>query len=237
MSISFRGERDILSANKWRFGMGRGLWCGAHRRSRIVVGFMDAPLMLAGMELPLMNSSLGDTGRLSWESYLARLICVCMISSSSEVSPENVRIRQRCAECSRTDHGRPYAVILSHSVRAPSVSWSHSHGVVAVAISYEGNVSIDVESDIGSRRSDLTEALSAHLPASAKSIPDRLLYDLVRLWTLRECLVKLGLISLTEAVSNSYSEERLLSYFPDVDSHTWASINDSIVTFCFTSQS
>lgn len=105
---------------------------------------------------------------------------------------EEVPVYQRCSHCGSGAHGMPTA--LRDDV---SVSWAHSEQFVAAAASTAYRVGVDVESVTSAAPSrGLILAALADSERSDKVEQEPL--DFIRLWTVKESLVKLGLLVLDD---------------------------------------
>ena len=101
---------------------------------------------------------------------------------------------QECAECGSTEHGRPSIAGLPEL----HVSLAHTRGAV-VAGADRRPIGVDVE---GARTRDLDPAVLAHTLTAAETARVRSASDppfaFLRHWVRKECLVKLGVVTLDE---------------------------------------
>ena len=107
---------------------------------------------------------------------------------------EALELVQECADCGSTEHGRPSIA----GVPGLHVSLAHTRGAV-VAGADRRPIGVDVE---GARTRDLDPALLAHTLTAAEAARVRSASDppsaFVRHWVRKECLVKLGVVTLDE---------------------------------------
>lgn len=123
-------------------------------------------------------------------SYLAAHRLVRTVAARAMSVPVSELVyRQKCDECSGIDHGRPW---LQQARRRIPVSVSHSRSAVACAVGDQSTVDVD---DIDGFDQELVGVLSAdeEARASGSAHPPELR---ARLWTLKECLVKQGWVTL-----------------------------------------
>lgn len=108
--------------------------------------------------------------------------------------PERPRLlRQSCAQCGGTDHGRPR--ISGHP--AVEVSLAHAHGWVA-AVAASKRCGIDVE-PLTPTTKPVATVLTAAEHASLRALGDTArVAGFLRLWTRKEALVKVGLVALDD---------------------------------------
>jgi 4'-phosphopantetheinyl transferase len=101
---------------------------------------------------------------------------------------------QECADCGSTEHGRPSIA----GVPGLHVSLAHTRGAV-VAGADRRPIGVDVE---GARTRDLDPAVLAHTLTRAEAARVRAANDppsaFLRHWVRKECLVKLGVVTLDE---------------------------------------
>ena len=101
---------------------------------------------------------------------------------------------QECADCGSTEHGRPSIA----GVPGLHVSLAHTRGAV-VAGADRRPIGVDVE---GARTRDLDPAVLAHTLTAAEATRVRAASDppsaFLRHWVRKECLVKLGVVTLDE---------------------------------------
>lgn len=117
------------------------------------------------------------------ERVASRVLAARLASQVAGLPVETEDVRQACPECGSQSHGRPYLT------GAPAfVSWSHSHGVLAV-VAGTLPVAVDVH-----HATDAAVAASVLGPAFVESDPT----DALREWTRWECVVKLGLATLDD---------------------------------------
>ncbi len=118
----------------------------------------------------------------------ARLLARILLSEVGRLPEDEVSLVQTCPRCGADGHGPPRPVgIPLH------VSWSHSSGYVAAAVSTQRRVGVDVE------RAGRTSPTPSFLATAFPSVEaDQVLHaadpsaELLRLWTLKESVVKLG---------------------------------------------
>ena len=107
---------------------------------------------------------------------------------------EALELVQECAECGSTDHGRPSIAGLPEL----HVSLAHTRGAVAAGADRQP-IGVDVE---GARTRDLDPAVLTHTLTAAETARVRSASDppsaFLRHWVRKECLVKLGVVSLDE---------------------------------------
>jgi 4'-phosphopantetheinyl transferase len=101
---------------------------------------------------------------------------------------------QECADCGSTEHGRPSIA----GVPGLHVSLAHTRGAV-VAGADRRPIGVDVE---GARTRDLDPAVLTHTLTAAEATRVRAASDppsaFLRHWVRKECLVKLGVVTLDE---------------------------------------
>lgn len=120
--------------------------------------------------------------------YLARLL----VAEVADTAAADVTLVQLCPSCGKRGHGAPRAV--AHSVH---VSWSHSGGYVAAAVSQRRRVGVDIEPHGRIRltpslvNTAFPEAESGHVLGAVD--PD---HEFLRLWTVKEAMMKLGSVKL-----------------------------------------
>jgi 4'-phosphopantetheinyl transferase len=107
---------------------------------------------------------------------------------------ETLELVQECADCGSTAHGRPSIA----GVPELHVSLAHTRGAV-VAGADRRPIGVDVE---GARTRDLDPAVLAHTLTAAEATRVRTANDppsaFLRHWVRKECLVKLGVVTLDE---------------------------------------
>ena len=101
---------------------------------------------------------------------------------------------QECADCGSTEHGRPSIA----GVPGLHVSLAHTRGAV-VAGADRRPIGVDVE---GARTKDLDPPVLTHTLTAAEATRVRAASDppsaFLRHWVRKECLVKLGVVTLDE---------------------------------------
>ncbi len=106
----------------------------------------------------------------------------------------SLQLEQQCAVCGSTEHGRPSIA----GVPGLHVSLAHTRGAV-VAGADRRPIGVDVE---GARMRDLDPAVLAHTLTAAEATRVRAASDppsaFLRHWVRKECLVKLGVVTLDE---------------------------------------
>ena len=121
----------------------------------------------------------------------AHLLARVCVAAMLDVPAASIELTQRCAGCGG-DHGRPWVVGPADTY----VAWSHARGYVAAAAA---PVPVGVDAEVlgatsvtaGLVDSVLGASVAATILAAADPEP-----AFLRQWTRRECLVKLGLITL-----------------------------------------
>lgn len=150
----------------------------------------------------------------------ARALARDLVGQGTGVSAERIAFSQFCPECDGVDHGRPVVVIDGRPADGLSISWSHSGGTVAAAFGSGSLVGIDVERTTGSEPDEslLELALAAEERARVAAAPDRgrAFRDT---WVRKEALVKVGAVSLTEALRTSVAT--ILSGDPATTVTSW----------------
>lgn len=154
------------------------------------------------------------------ENFAAvRILARCAAAMEIGCHPDNVAIVQQCKNCGGA-HGQPYLPQFPEL----HISWSHTETGIAVAIG-RAPVGVDIESwSSGERSRDIAaealapdehafiQAIEANHPFSPDK--DRCLSAsnsaILRLWTCKESLVKLGLLSLE--LFSEYSLIDMLDY-------------------------
>lgn len=110
---------------------------------------------------------------------------------------DELHVRQHCGSCGSFGHGRP-SLIDARGVRRGSVSWSRSGRYVGVALGGDAlDVAIDVELRAPALRGLATQVLTSSEQDAVRVAADAEA-ALLRLWTLKECAVKLGLCELDD---------------------------------------
>jgi 4'-phosphopantetheinyl transferase len=109
---------------------------------------------------------------------------------------ETLAVVQRCSECGSVDHGRPSVP----SVPATHVSLAHSRGAVAVGVGWSP-VGVDIEPArprgvIGAAPMSVVLTDRETRRSQSTADPAR---EFLRHWTLKECLVKMGVATLDTA--------------------------------------
>lgn len=130
----------------------------------------------------------------------ARVLARTVLAEQSGADALDIDLHQRCARCGTTGHGAPTS-------SAGAVSWSHSHGIVAV-VTREGGAAVGVDVEhrgMGSVTPELVATACA--PREADLVRASADADLafLELWTRKEALVKLG-SDLDLAVRSSLAE-------------------------------
>ena len=150
----------------------------------------------------------------------ARAVARALVQKGTGVGSDRLVLRQQCPGCHRNDHGRPAVVIDGRAVADVSVSWSHSTGTVAAAVGLGSDVGIDVERTTSAdpHHELLDIAVDREERASLASAPDRG-RAFCDVWVRKEALVKLGVISLDQALRRSV--EGILSEHPDTTVTSW----------------
>lgn len=122
---------------------------------------------------------------------LSRQVAREVVAATAGLDPSDVELAEQCEGCGSADHGAP------RPVGGTYVSWAHTAGAVAV-VAGPGRVGVDLEPVAafgglgrGVERALCTAAELAALPDG----PGRA-YELARLWTAKEALVKVGEASL-----------------------------------------
>lgn len=164
-------------------------------RRRVIVGRAAALLDAAGTGAArwLSDPERDRHARLrpgeAADAFLAAHITVrrC-VASLLEVEAHTVDIVQRCDRCERA-HGKPR--VVSH--REVFVSWSHAGPFVA-AVAASAPVALDIEPPARPRA---VPALAFH-PNELALLEPRDGSDAIRRWCAKECLVKLGLVSIDD---------------------------------------
>lgn len=116
----------------------------------------------------------------------ARALAREVVARCAGLRPEDLRLSQQCAKCGRDGHGPPRVVDVPMWV-----SWSHSAGRLAVAVSATGRVGVDIEPldrfspGPGLLRSAFGPEEAARIAASVD--PRR---EFATAWTLKEAFVK-----------------------------------------------
>ncbi|HEY0952890.1 hypothetical protein [Nocardioides sp.] len=124
----------------------------------------------------------------------ARQLTVALATRLTGRSWAATDLHQSCGTCGGVDHGKPALGTLS-------VSWSHAAGTVAAAVSDDRRVAIDIQ-----RIADAPAVREVLAETSAGGGADP-----VSAWVVREALVKLGVVSLSEAVTLSGREVAALA--------------------------
>jgi hypothetical protein len=114
----------------------------------------------------------------------ARQLTVALAEHLTGRARSAAELRQLCPTCGAADHGRP-------SLDGLSVSWSHAASAVAAVVGDVAPVAVDLQP------LDDRAAVGDVLPAYVLG-PDA---DPLSSWVERETLVKLGAISLDEALT------------------------------------
>ena len=118
----------------------------------------------------------------------ARVLARRVAAAAAGVAEAEVILGQMCPRCSAPGHGRPH--VEGHDI---GLSWSHSGGHVAAAVSTRRHVGVDVEprdrttATAGFADSAFPETEVVRIRASEDPRGDSL-----RLWTVKEAVVKLG---------------------------------------------
>jgi 4'-phosphopantetheinyl transferase len=109
----------------------------------------------------------------------------------------DVHILQRCDSCGSSGHGRPSPIGV-HGVRWGSVSWSRSGSHVVVALSEDTpDVAIGIEVRDFALLGLTTQVLTSSEQDAVREAVDAEVAFL-RLWTMKECAVRLGLCALDD---------------------------------------
>lgn len=150
----------------------------------------------AHVEVLLDDSELRRAARFRFPSdradfLAAHLLARACVGAMLHLPATSIDLVQRCAACGG-EHGRPMVVGRPDT----HVSWAHARGYAAVAAA-SVPVGVDVEVlGATSVTADLAEMVLGATGAAtilAGADPER---AFLRQWTRRECLVKLGLITL-----------------------------------------
>lgn len=193
----------------------------AHYRSFVVCGDIRSlalPDDLNGEDaggLPNQSyEAISPIERVRRESFWCRRIARVLIGEATGVAPRWVTLTQRCAECGGP-HGQPRAL-------GSNVSWSHSHGRVAVAVSPRP-IGVDVE--LLSRFRPTNETLQWLQPSLTGRETRMLLraggspMTMARTWTRKEAAVKIALCTLDSLNCIDVTESHPLRFertFPEV---------------------
>ncbi len=124
----------------------------------------------------------------------ARVLARRLVAEHTGRDADEIRLAQVCAVCGGP-HGRPTVV-----GGGAHVGWSHTAGVVAVVVA-DDPCAIDLESLVRLRRQPpALETLSHHEHDWAARQPDPV-RAFAELWVRKEVLVKLGDVTLDEALA------------------------------------
>lgn len=123
------------------------------------------------------------------EDFVAAHLLVRLCAGRyAATDPRGLTLQQRCSRCGG-HHGAPYILEMSNV----SVSIAHSPGYVAVAVG-EGAIGVDTERLSRGRRVTMSVLTSAEA-AYVRGSPDPY-REYLRLWTLKEALIKAGRASI-----------------------------------------
>ncbi|WP_136517721.1 4'-phosphopantetheinyl transferase family protein [Cellulomonas telluris] len=133
----------------------------------------------------------------------ARALAVLVVADLLGVRPGDVRLAQRCPGCGGDDHGAPFV----EGYPDVHVSWSHTRAHVAAAAA-PTPVAVDVEEAVAD-----VDTLASHV-ATATERAWLAQHDaplaFARLWSRKECAVKLGRIDLGGMTAIAFSDGREL---------------------------
>ncbi len=121
-------------------------------------------------------------------AHVAVRLCVAALTGGSERS---IVIQQRCEHCGGS-HGRPFVP----GVPDMDVSWSHSGGWVSAVATDHGPVGIDIQVEPDRRGNDIlwsTLSTAEALAVRSATYPYR---EFLKLWVVKESLVKAGVCTL-----------------------------------------
>lgn len=130
----------------------------------------------------------------------ARALALELVGRGTGVATDRIIFYQRCATCDGDDHGRPVVFIDGREVERVSASWSHSSGTVAAAVGFGLSVGIDVERTSELEPNvELLSILTEDERTSIAAAPNKS-WAFRDLWVRKEALVKLGVVTLDEAL-------------------------------------
>ena len=125
----------------------------------------------------------------SAHGFLAARVLARRVAAAAAGVPEaEVVLGQVCMRCSAPGHGPPH--VEGHDI---GLSWSHSGGYVAAAASARGQVGVDVEPrDRTTATPGLADSAFPELEAARIRESEDPRGEFLRLWTVKEAMVKLG---------------------------------------------
>ena len=134
----------------------------------------------------------------------ARTLTASLVAQMLGVEPPAVGLFQRCSRCGGGDHGQP-AVVGEPGLH---ISWSHTRWHVAAAVASDP-VAIDVESVLDVSPGVRRRVLSADEELWLDRTADRAAF--ARLWSRKECAVKLGWTTLDDLARTSFCVDGTLA--------------------------
>lgn len=137
-------------------------------------------------------------------AVMARAVTVLLAAKVLSLPPNEVRIRQKCPQCSGYDHGPPF--LDGH--RDFHISWSHTRRRVVAAASHRA-VAIDTEESFEASSSLLRLTLTSEERHWLNWQFDHRAFS--RLWSRKECAVKMGWIDLDRLLEVSFCSKGTLN--------------------------
>lgn len=131
----------------------------------------------------------------------ARALTRLLVAQIANHNSHSIKIHQFCTQCRSCSHGRPFIENGGGMATSPYITWSHSRGIVAAATSMYNEVGIDIERNYHTKQHGRSEKIAETQ------------------WEKKEALVKLGVITLDEALTSGI--DKILKYHKDIQCMGW----------------
>lgn len=194
------------------------------RVTTVLEGWRDPRAALTPVERE--RAARYATPALQDEFTAAHLVARTVVGELLGVRARSVVLEQRCPECGG-EHGKPH--VRNHP--EVHVSWSHSHGWVGAAASHLA-VGIDLEApweveralEPGLLRRTATPEETAIIEAAADPRA-----AFLRMWVLKESLIKVGRIALADFARADVSTDLVLGCQVELHPHPVVTVGTATV--------